>query len=289
LRNDLLIVFADGDETPALGPHLFRRHPEAKDVTVGIALESLNNRGAVALAYAGQGTPNASGSYTTARNGSWLRSALSVMPHRFTALALNDMQIASPELSIATKDAGAGAIGSLLVGGGDAYHTVRDNPASIDVASLQAYGDNTLALARYFGNGTLDPKPTSPELVAFTVPPNAVINYGRGLAGALAVVLVGLFVALMVLGLRRRLLTPLGLVLGFGLALVSLPMALAADVLAWLAVMAVNPAYRARGPEPARRRGNYGHTGRLLQRIASLPGMTVMPRPAGFIPAPFDC
>jgi hypothetical protein len=55
-------VFADGDETPALGPYLFRRHPEAKYVTVGIALEGLSNRGAVALAYAGQGTPNASGS-----------------------------------------------------------------------------------------------------------------------------------------------------------------------------------------------------------------------------------
>jgi hypothetical protein len=245
LRNDLLIVFADGDETPALGPHLFRRHPEAKDVTVGIALESLSNRGAVALAYAGQGTPNAPASYTSAANGSWLHSALSVMPHRLTALALNDMQIASPELSIATKDAGAGGIGSLLLGGGDAYHTLRDNPANLDVASLQAYGDNALALARYFGNTTLDPKPRSPELVAFTVAPNTVFSYSGGLALALAVMLVGVFVALLVVGLRRHLLTGSGLLLGFGVALVSLPVALAVNVLAWLAVVAVNPAYRA--------------------------------------------
>ena len=174
-------------------------------------------------------------------------------------MALNDLQIASPELSIATKDAGAGGIGSLLVGGGDAYHTMRDNPANLDVASLQAYGDNTLALARYFGNGTLDPKPTSPELVAFTVPPNTVISYGRGLALALALVLVGLFVALMVLGLRRYLLRAWGLVLGFGLALVSLPVALTADVLAWLAVVAVNPAYRA-----PMGRGYYGAAWTLL-------------------------
>jgi hypothetical protein len=199
LRNDLLIVFADGDETPALGPHLFRRHPEAKDVTVGIALEGLSNRGAVAVAYAGQGTPNTPGSYTSAANGSWLGSALSVMPHRFTALALNDLQIASPELSIATKDPGAGGIGSLLIGGGDAYHTMRDNPANLDVASLQAYGDNTLALARHFGDRPLDPKPTAPELVAFTVPPNTVISYGRGLVVPLVLVLVGLFVAVIAL------------------------------------------------------------------------------------------
>jgi hypothetical protein len=259
LRNDLLIAFADGDETPALGPHLLRRHPEAKDVTVGIALEGLSNRGAVALAYAGQGTPNAPGSYTSAANGSWLRSALAVMPHRFTALALNDLQIASPELSIATKDAGAGGIGSLLVGGGDAYHTMRDNPANLDVASLQAYGDNTLALARHFGNGTLDQQPTSPELVAFTVPPNTVISYGRALALALAVVLVGMFVALMVLGLGRHVFRGWGLVVGFGLALVSLPAALTADVLAWLAVVAVNPAYRA-----PMGRGYYGAAWTLL-------------------------
>jgi hypothetical protein len=181
------------------------------------------------------------------------------MPHRFTALALNDLQIASPELSIATKDPGAGGIGSLLVGGGDAYHTMRDNPANLDVASLQAYGDNALALARYFGNRILDPKPSSPELVAFTVPPNTVINYGRGSAVALAVVLVGLFVALMVLGLWRHVLTAWGLVVGFGLALVSLPVVLAADVLAWLAVVAVNPAYRA-----PMGRGYYGPAWTLL-------------------------
>jgi Peptidase family M28 len=146
LRNDVLVVLADGDETPALRPHLFRGHPAAKDVTVGIALEGLSNRGVVALAYAGQGTPNVQGSYTSAANGTWLRQALSVMPHRFTTLALNDMQIASPELSIATKDAAAGGIGSLILGGGDAYHTVGDNPANLDVANLQAHGDNTLAL-----------------------------------------------------------------------------------------------------------------------------------------------
>jgi hypothetical protein len=259
LRNDLLIVFADGDETPALGPHLFRHHPEAKDVTVGIALESLSNRGAVALAYAGQGTPNAPASYTSAANGSWLRSALSVMPHRFTALALNDMQIASPELSIATKDAGAGGIGSLLLGGGDAYHTLRDNPANLDVASLQAYGDNALALARYFGSSTLDPKPTAPELVAFTVAPNTVISYSRELALALPLVLAGVFIALIVVGLRRHLLTGWGLVLGLGVALVSLPVALAVDVFAWLAVVVINPAYRA-----PMGRGYYGAPWTLL-------------------------
>ena len=96
LRNDVLVVLADGDETPALGPHLFRRHPAAKDVTVGIALEGLSNRGVVALAYAGQGTPNVQGSYTSAANGTWLRQALSVMPHRFTTLASTTCRSPAP-------------------------------------------------------------------------------------------------------------------------------------------------------------------------------------------------
>jgi hypothetical protein len=75
----------------------------------------------------------------------------------------------------------------------------------------------------------------------------------------LAVVLVGLFVALIVLGLWRHVLTAWGLVLGFGLALVSLPVALGADVLAWLAVVAVNPAYRT-----PMGRGYYGAAWTLL-------------------------
>jgi hypothetical protein len=54
----------------------------------------------------------------------------------------------------------------------------------------------------------------------------------------LAVLIVA--VGLAVLPLHTR-----PVVLGFGLALISLPVALGADVLAWLAVVAVNPAYRA--------------------------------------------
>jgi Peptidase family M28 len=258
LRNDVLIVLADGDETPALGPHLFRRHTAAKDITVGIALEGLSNHGAVALAYAGQGTPNVPGSYSSAANGTWLRQALSVMPHRFTTLAVNDMQIASPELSIATKDAGAGGIGSLILGGGEVYHTVRDNPANLDVANVQAHGDNTLALARHFGTAALDRQPTEPELVAFTVPPNTVLSYPSTWAVGLLVLTVLVFLALMIIGFRRRVLTGWGVAIGLLITMLSLPIVLAVDVAAWLAVVAINPAYRA-----PMGRGYYGATWNL--------------------------
>ena len=258
LRNDVLVVLADGDETPALGPHLFRRHPAAKDVTVGIALEGLSNSGVVALAYAGQGTPDAVGSYTSAANGTWLRQALSVMPHRFTTLAVNDMQIASPELSIATKDAGAGGIGSLILGGGEAYHTVRDNPANLDVANLQAHGDNTLALARHFGNAGLNRQPTEPELVAFTVLPDTVLGYPSTWALGLLVLIIAVFLAMMIIGFRRGVITRWGVAVGLGITVLSLPIALAVDVAAWLAVVAINPAYRA-----PMGRGYYGATWNL--------------------------
>jgi hypothetical protein len=258
LRNDVLVVLADGDETPALGPHLFRRHPAAKDVTVGVALEGLSNRGVVALAYAGQGTPNVPGSYTSAANGTWLRQALSVMPHRFTTLAVNDMQIASPELSIATKDAAAGGIGSLILGGGEAYHTVRDNPANLDVANVQAHGDNTLALARHFGTVALDRQPTEPELVAFTVLPNTVLSYPSTWAVGLLALTAVVFLALMIIGFRPGLLTGWGMAIGLAITVLSLPIALAVDVAAWLTVVAINPAYRA-----PMGRGYYGATWNL--------------------------
>jgi hypothetical protein len=180
------------------------------------------------------------------------------MPHRFTTLAVNDMQIASPELSIATKDAGAGGIGSLILGGGEAYHTVRDNPANLDVANVQAHGDNTLALARHFGDAALDRQPTEPELVVFTVLPNTVLGYPSNWAVGLAVLTVVVFLALMIIGFRRRVLTGWGVTIGLGITVLSLPIALAVDVAAWLAVVAVNPAYRA-----PMGRGYYGATWNL--------------------------
>jgi acetylornithine deacetylase/succinyl-diaminopimelate desuccinylase-like protein len=259
LRNDVLVVLADGDETPALGPIMFRTHPAAKDITVGIALEGLAPSGATVLAYAGQGTPDAPTSFTSPDNGSWLRQALQVMPHRSTTLALNDLQLASPELSIATKDGAAGGLGFLLLGGGAPYHTLRDDPAHLDPARLQAYGDNTLALVRHFGNAALDRQEHSPEVVAFTVLPDTVLSYRAGWGSILALLLVGLFVVVAVVGFRRKRLRPWGVVVGFTISVVSVPMAMAVDVAAWLLVVAINPAYRA-----PMARGYYGASWNLL-------------------------
>jgi hypothetical protein len=260
LRNDVLVVLADGDETPALGPHLFRSHPWAHDVSIGVTLEGLSPDGAPALVYVGQGAPKADAhAYTSPANGTWLRQALNVMPHRFTALALNDLQIASPELSISTKDAGAGGFGSLLLGGGAAYHTVRDIPGTVDAGALQAYGDNTLALARHFGAANLKQPGTGPEIVAFTVLPDRVVSYTTGWANGLAVVLGGLFVSLVIVGLRRRLLHGWGIGLGLVITVLAVVAAVTTDALAWLGVAAVNPAYRA-----PMGRGYYGATWKLL-------------------------
>ncbi|HJY44227.1 MAG TPA: M28 family peptidase [Propionibacteriaceae bacterium] len=259
LRNDVLVVLADGDETPALGPIMFRTHPAAKDITVGIALEALAPTGATALAYAGQGTPDAPTSFTSPDNGSWLRQALQVMPHRFTTLALNDLQLASPELSIATKDAAAGGIGFLFLGGGAPYHTLRDAPAHLDPARLQAYGDNTLALARHFGNAALDRQDPSPEVVAFTVLPDIVLSYRAVWGSILALLLVGLFAVVAIAGFRRKRLRAWGVVVGFAISVVSVPIAMVVNVAAWLLVVAINPAYRA-----PMARGYYGASWNLL-------------------------
>jgi hypothetical protein len=49
----------------------------------------------------------------------------------------------------------------------------------------------------------------------------------------------------LIIGFRRRALTGWAVTIGLGITVLSLPIALAVDVAAWLAVVAINPAYRA--------------------------------------------
>jgi hypothetical protein len=142
--------------------------------------------------------------------------------------------------------------------GGEAYHTVRDNPANLEAANLQAHGDNTLALAWHFGNTALDERPTEAELVAFTVLPNTVLSYPSTWAAGLLVLTVAVFLALLIIGLQRRVLSGWAVTIGLGITVLSVPIALAVDVAAWLAVVAINPAYRA-----PMGRGYYGATWNL--------------------------
>lgn len=265
LANNVVLFFGDGDSTMTLGERAFQDHRWFNDIRVGFELEA-TPKGASAIAFAGQGSPDRSGPivpYLESDNGWYLREALTVVPHPFVMMALNDFPIHASSLFSIVIDTDIAGIGFVQFGGGEAYHTLLDNPDRIDPGSVQQSGGYFLALARHFGALPLDEEHTAPQRVAFSVLPGVVVHYPATWAAPLAALLVLLFGATLVAGVRRGRLSIGGLLVGVALFAGSLIAALVVTAIAWMFAGAVNPAYQVHLT-----RGYYGMEWRLASFIA---------------------
>ncbi len=268
LANDIILFFGDGDATMTLGERAFQQHPWFKDIRLGFELEAAP-KGASAIAFAGQGSPDRTGPivpYLESDNGWYLREALKVVPHPFVMMALNDFPIHASSLFSIMIDTDIAGVGFVQFGGGEAYHTLLDNPDRIHPASIQQSGDYFLALARHFGDMRIDEQRTAPQLIAFSVWPGVVVHYPATWAAPIAGLLVLLFGAVLAAGIRRRRLAAGGMLTGLGLFIASLIAVLLVTALAWVLASALNPVYRVHMT-----RGYYG----LDWRLASFVALTV--------------
>jgi hypothetical protein len=276
-KNDLILYMGDADVNGVLGPIAFHEHPWSKDARVSFAFEGIGSYGPSALVYDGQGaegsdpTPDVSpaqvveaGEYPSAQNGWWLDEALSALPRPLVILPLNDSPLApaaSPELANLILGTDGAGLGFGQFRGGDAYHTVLDNPERLDPRSLQHQGDNALSLTRHFGNLPLDQaeQQAKPTLVAFNVFPGQVISYPSTWALPMALSVSILLAAILVLRLLRGRLKLGGLLLGVFLFVLSLLGTVAVTTVGWKLGAALNPAYQV-----WMGRGYYGTNWRLL-------------------------
>jgi hypothetical protein len=141
-------------------------------------------------------------------------------------------------------DAGFAGLNTAFIDGAAGYHTPQDTPDRLDRATLQAMGDNALALARDLGDRELTTlaEPGGNDATYFPVP-GGLIRYSgdlvKPLAGAAVVA-----VALLVWALRRRGESSLGrTAVGTGLALLPLAAGPLAVVGFWSLLVAVRPGY----------------------------------------------
>jgi hypothetical protein len=149
---------------------------------------------------------------------------------------------------VLTEEKGSAAsLGFGQFRGGEAYHSLLDNPDRLDPASLQHHGGSALALVRRFGNLALDgPEQQSiPSPVAFNVLPGRAVAYPSTWALPLAAAICLLLVGLLVVGVRRRRFTIAGLLIGVVLFVLSLLAALVVAILAQKLATVVNPVYEA--------------------------------------------
>jgi len=204
LSNDVIFLFTDGEELGLLGAKAFvQEHPWAKDVAVALNFEA---RGACGPVYMFE---------TSARNG-WLISQLAqAAPDPVTSSLMYDFYQRLPndtDFSV-FKRAGMAGLNFAYVGCWPRYHTLRDDVQDLAPRSLQHHGSYALALARRFGN--LDLAQTASDDALYFSLFRLVFHYPKSWAAPLTILVLIFYAGVVVLGLRRRRLTPRGMAFGF--------------------------------------------------------------------------
>ena len=239
LRNDVIFVFADGEENGDLGAEAFAAsHPWMRDAKLALNFEA-------------QGAGGYSLMYFTSPNNGWLtaeflRSAERPLAYSFWPTLLSQF-LPGQQLGCDLEEytsRGVAGLDFALLSDTAAYHTWRDNPQVIDVRSIQHHGDYALPLTRHFGNLDLSALPTTPNAVFFNILPGVVVHYAETWTRPLAALFGLLFAALLVLGFRRRRLSLGGLVVGALAFTLSAVAALVLVVLLWAGLKAVSPDLR---------------------------------------------
>jgi Peptidase family M28 len=235
LNNDLIFVFADGEEVGMLGARAFvTEHPWAKDVKLAINFEASGSRGAAVM-------------YITSRNNQRLISEfIKAVPYpRMTSFSpafwglLPGAQIGCDLEEYTAR--GSSGFGFYYAGDTPAYHTLRDNVTEIDRRSIQHNGSYSLSLLKHFGNLDLKTLKATQNAVYFNILPNVVVHYPESQVLPLAVVMSILFMTVVWFGLRTRRLTIKGIGLGAIAFLLSSIGVMVLAILSWWLMRSLNP------------------------------------------------
>ncbi len=226
LRNDLILLFTDGEERGLLGAKAFvDEHPWAK-------IEAL------VLNFEARGSCGPSSMFETSAQNGWLVYQFAQAAPRPVASSLfyeaykrlpNDT-----DFSI-FKRADLEGLNFAYTGCWPRYHTRRDDVEDIDLGSLQHHGSNALALTRHFGNRDLS-NVRGEDRVYFTVPGAGVVSYPQDWAVPLALVALAAFATLLVLGVRRGVWRWRAVAYGFAWVGTSFVASTVASQLAWRAL-----------------------------------------------------
>ena len=193
LRNDVIVLITDGEESGLLGARLFvEEHPWAADIGLVLNFEARGNRGLVNMFE------------TSAGNGRLVRGMASASPYPFASSISYEVYRRMPNDTDLTVflEAGYPGLNFAMIGNHAAYHTELDTAVALSPASLQHQGSHVLALTRHFGRLDLSDL-ESEDSVYFNPLGSRLVVYSTLVGKVLAVLAVVALLATILWGKRR--------------------------------------------------------------------------------------
>lgn len=224
LKNDVRVVFTDGEEAGLLGASAYvAAHPQiVRDVGVVMNFE-------------GRGSSGPVGMFETSTANGWLVQQFAAAAPYPNASSLTytvyKMLPNDTDLTV-FKRAGLAGLNFAFIGGLQDYHTSLDSVANLEPATVQHMGSYALALTRHFGNVSFADT-RQPDRVYFNGWGNHLVQYSQWVMWALLAVAGVLLAAVVTIGVRRRRMKFTHVLMGFGGFFLMLLAVLASVYAAW--------------------------------------------------------
>lgn len=206
LMNDVIFLFADGEEAELLGSKLFADNFDMLDeVYLVMNFEAMGNKGPSIL-------------FETSEGNAWLMNEFKkTVPYPVAFSFTNDIYKITKNVTdfMPFKSAGKNGLNFAILGGAETYHNPQDIPENLSQSSLQHQGSYALSLARHFGNVQLDNVKSRDNAVYFTLMKSVMVFYSGKWILPLTVITLILFLVVLTIGCRKRLLEIKGIIYGF--------------------------------------------------------------------------
>jgi hypothetical protein len=219
LRNDLIVLFTDGEELGALGAKAFvENYPALRDVKVALNFEMRGDYGPVVM-------------FQTSRDNAWLIRALAAtpFPRAGSGEPADYRHIPSDsDLSVFLR-AGIAGMNFAATRGLTRYHTRLDNIANLDPRSLQHEGSYALSLARELGGVDLS-RPHTGDAIYFSAF-GEFVHYPAALAIPFAILASVVLLIALIAGVRRGTFSIGGICAGLRIYAAAIALSLAESII----------------------------------------------------------
>jgi hypothetical protein len=234
LRNDVIVLFTDGEEAGLLGATAFvDEHPWAKEVGLVLNFEA-------------RGTSGPSLMFETSSDNGWLiKEFAKAAPYPVATSLSHEIYKMLPNDTDFTKFRGAGLAGFnfAYINGYAYYHTALDSIENIDERSLQHHGSYMLALTRHFANVGVE-NSKERDVVYFNAIGSILVIYSHQWAVLSATFVVLVMLGVGIFGLRNGQLTFSGITVGLVVFLATIITTSIVITLLWWCIQALHGEYK---------------------------------------------
>ncbi|WBU90838.1 M28 family peptidase [Cellulophaga omnivescoria] len=215
-KNDIIILFSDGEELGLNGAELFvNKHPWAKDVGLVLNFEARGSGGpSYMLIETNQGNSRLIEEFTAANPEYPVANSL--------AYSIYKMLPNDTDLTVFREDADIQGFNFAFIDDHFDYHTEKDNYERLDKKTLAHQGSYLMPLLQHFADANLSTLKTNKDTIYFTVPVFKTVSYPFSWIWPMFAIAVLLFITLLILGFKNKKLDAKEIIVGFAPLLISL-------------------------------------------------------------------